>query len=88
MSSVYIFSNFQVQVGDPLPFPEHFTDTFVPAVSVKVTPLPSPLMLIKSTSTVLSEFSANAKSPLDTIMGARKKQNLLIVTYMTITFKF
>ena len=72
MSSVYIFVNFQLHVGDPFPFPEHFTDTFVPAARVKAAPFPSPLMLIKSTLIVLMELSANAKSPLDTMIGAKK----------------
>ena len=75
---MYIFVNFQVHVGDPFPFPEHFTDTFVPAVRVKAAPFPSPLMLIKSTLIVLRELSANAKSLLDTMIGAKKKMICLI----------
>ena len=70
---MYIFLNCQVHVGDPFPFPEHFTDTFVPAVRVKAAPFPSPLMLIKSTLIVLMELRANAKSPLDTMMGAKNQ---------------
>ena len=62
--------NFQDQVGDPLPFPEHLNETFVPASTVNATPVAPPLILMKSTSIPLTVLMAFDKSALDTNIAA------------------
>ena len=64
--------NFQDQVGNPLPFPEHLNDTLVPASTVNATPVGFPLILMKSTSMPLTALIAFDRSALDTNIAAKK----------------
>ena len=64
--------NFQDQVGDTLPFPEHLNEIFVPTSTVNATPVAPPLILMKSTSMALTALIAFDRSALDTNIAATK----------------